>query len=262
MRLTSLSLRNVPLYTEFNRRSPKRFIAIGLVLSLGSLLVPVPVQAAMSQNVEQRLSAAVRESWSWWEVAIGAWRGQENRVRKGVRPVPEEGKEEREARVASLEINPGNEVTLQSHEPLMFTAISLDAAGNTVHGVRPLWGSSDQQVIFIKKNGEAVAGKPGTAVVMARVRNQQASVRVTVVEGTKEPYGGKKKVDSTRNTPDQAAASHRANTAALARDTNSKRKRAHARKLIGSAGVMPFIRNKTRTRFRTTKPTHFISQTT
>ena len=195
----------------------------------------------MFQKAEEKLSAVVNKSWSWWEAAIGGLRGQQDRERKGVRPVPAEGPDAREARVASLEVNPANEVTLQSRQPMLFTAIPLDAEGSTVHGLQPLWRSSDRQVIFIKKNGEAVAGKPGTAVVTARIRNQQASVRVTVVEGSKEPFGGKKKVDSTRSALEQAAAGNRSNTA-VARDNDSRRKRAHAGKFAGAAGVMPFIR--------------------
>jgi RHS repeat-associated protein len=192
------------------------------------------------QAAEQKLNAAGRDAWSWFASLLGPVATARNRERKGVRPVPPQSKEEREARVASLELNPANEITLQSRQPLMFTAIPLDAEGNTVHGLRPMWRSSDRDVVFIKKSGEAVAGKPGKAILLARVGNQQASVRVTVVEGSKEPYGGKKRVDSTRSAPEQGAASNR-NNGALARET--RRKRAHARKFAGTPGVMPFIRD-------------------
>jgi len=59
-------------------------------------------------------------------------------------------------------------------------------------------------LIFVRKNGEAVAGKPGEATITARAGGKSATVHVTVVEGTKEPFGGKKRVDSTRKSQEQA----------------------------------------------------------
>jgi RHS repeat-associated protein len=218
----------------------RRITAIALMLMFTVLLAPLRVQASVLQSFERKVSATGGDVWSWWDAMLGSFaRGPSDRGRKGVRPVPALSKDELEARVASLAMNPAEEITLQSRQPLTFTAIPLDAEGNTVHGVRPSWRSSDRQVIFIKKNGEAVAGKPGKAVVIARIRNQQATVRVTVVEGTSEPYGGKKKTDSTRSVVEEAAASSRT---ASPRESVSRRKRAHAGKL-NRAGVMPFIRN-------------------
>jgi RHS repeat-associated protein len=242
VRLTASCIRKVT-FPKQNLTSRKRFIAVALIVSLSSLLAPLPVRAAMLQKAENSLSVAVHESWSWLDAAIGVSHGQQDPERKGVRPLPAEGAEEREARVASLEINPANEITLQSGQPIGFTAIPLDAERNTVHGIRLSWRSTDRQVIFVKKNGLAVAGKPGNAVVIARIRNQQASVRVTVIEGTKEPYGGKKKVDSTRSAAEEPAMARNRNKVPGLRYPISQRKRAHAGKWGSRPGVIPFIRN-------------------
>lgn len=221
----------------------RQLIAIALIVTLCGMLVPVPVSAAVLQVTERKLSGLGNGAWSWMQSVIGMFnRGanQGNREQKGVRPAPAPTKEELEARVAALEVNPANEVTIQSRQPLIFTAIPLDQEGNTIHGLRPVWRSSDKQVIFIKHNGEAVAGKPGQATVMARIGSKVTGVRVAVVEGAKEPFGGKKKVDSTR-TPQ---ATVRGSDRLVAQKVNAKQKRAHAvSKLTNRTGVMPFIRD-------------------
>lgn len=207
------------------------------------MLVPVPVSAAVLQVAERKLSGLGNDAWSRMQSVVGmlnSGANQGNHDRKGMRPAPAPTKEEREARVAALEINPANEITLQSRQPLMFTATPLGQEGKTIHGLRPVWRSSDRQVIFIKHNGEAVAGKPGQATVMARIGSKVTGVRVTVVEGSKEPFGGKKRVDSTRTPQAAVRGSHEH----VAQKVTSKQKRAHAAsKLKNRTGVMPFIRN-------------------
>ena len=191
---------NLRPQNSFNSCFLRQFIAIVLIVSLSGMLVPVPVSAAVLQVTERKLSGLGNGAWSWMQSVIGMLNRDANprHDRKGVRPAPAPTKGEREARVAALVINPANEVTLQSRQPLMFTAIPLDQEGNTIHGLRSVWRSSDKQVIFIKHNGEAVAGKPGQATVMARLGSKMTGVRVTVVERSKEPFGGKKRADSTR----------------------------------------------------------------
>ncbi len=237
VRLTLSSVRNLT-FCKINFISFSRLIAVVLILSLSSLLAPMPIKAAMLQDTRQKLG----DSWRWFALAFEGVRRSSSgeRERKGVRPSPALTKEEREARVANLELNPSNDIVLQSKQPLAFTAIPLDQQGRTIHGLRPTWESSDKQVIFIRPNGEAMAAKPGVATVTARAGNKQASVRVTVGEGTKERFGGKKKVDSTRTR----AAAARSDGALAAQKVNPKRQHAHAiGGLIKTGGVMPFIRD-------------------
>jgi len=89
---------------------------------------------------------------------------------------------------------------LGSDQPTNFSAIPIDDQGSAIQGLLAQWESSNKQVILIKKNGEAMAGKPGTATVVASVGTKQQAVRVTVVAGTNERYGGKKRQDSTRSS--------------------------------------------------------------
>ena len=103
-----------------------------------------------------------------------------------------------EARVASLEINKPGPVVLRSRETMQFMAIPLDSAGATVQSVQAQWESTDKQVVFIRKNGQAVGGKPGMATLRVRAGNVTRTVHVTVIEGSREPYGGKKKINSRR----------------------------------------------------------------
>lgn len=87
-------------------------------------------------------------------------------------------------------------LVLQSMEPINLTAVPLDANGNTVSGAQPWWYSTDRSVVFVSKDGQAVAGNPGTALLTAHLGTIKAAVLVTVVPNS-QPYGGQKP-DSTR----------------------------------------------------------------
>lgn len=119
----------------------------------------------------------------------------------GVKPQRPETKTERENKIASIVINPDHQVTLQSREPMDFSGIPVDARGNSVHGLQVEWESSDKQVVFISNTGQAIAGRPGKAVLTATAGQAKERVQVIVVEGTKEKFGGKKKTNSKRNHP-------------------------------------------------------------
>jgi RHS repeat-associated protein len=98
-----------------------------------------------------------------------------------------------------LELNPRGDVVLQSQQPMIFTAIPVDREGTPVHGLQAEWESSDKQVIFVKKTGQAIAGKPGQATLKATAGRLTGTIRITVIEGTNERFGGKKKQNSTRS---------------------------------------------------------------
>lgn len=81
---------------------------------------------------------------------------------------------------------------------MIFTAVPFDSEGSAIHGLQAEWESSDKQVVFVKKSGEALAGRPGTATLTARAGSLSANVQVIVSKGGDEPFG-KKKRDSTRD---------------------------------------------------------------
>jgi RHS repeat-associated protein len=87
-------------------------------------------------------------------------------------------------------------LVLQSMEPINLTALPLDANGNTVSDALPWWYSTDSSVVFVTKDGQALAGNPGTALLTAHLGTIRAAVLVEVVANS-QPYGGQKP-DSTR----------------------------------------------------------------
>ena len=233
------------LARRITRFSFRQITALTLMLVLTALLAPTPVAVAALKTTEQKLSVPGKHAWTWLTAIVGSLglnaSNTRNQERRGVAPPSPPTKAEREARVASLELNPADEVLLKSREPLLFTAVPLDQAGEAIHGLLPDWSSSDKQVIFLRPNGQAIAGRPGNATVTARVGSKQRSVKVTVVEGTNEKFGGKKKTDSTRR---QGQAALRSDRNLLAQNSNRKRQRSHAiASLSGLRGVMPFMRD-------------------
>ena len=79
---------------------------------------------------------------------------------------------------------------------MWFSGVPVDSTGATIQGLTVEWESQNKQVIFVRKNGEAIAGKPGKAILLARAGNKQRTVRVTVVQGTMESFGGTKKKEA------------------------------------------------------------------
>jgi hypothetical protein len=227
---------------RLSHSSLRQFIAIALIGTLIGLLTPAPVTATALHTTERKLTAVRAQAWQWLESvrnALGRMEVAGNRKRKGVKPPAPPTKAEREARVAALDLNPSTEVVLQSKQPFLFTATPLDQEGQAIHGLQATWESSNKQVIFVRKNGEAIAGKPGETVVTAHAGSKLSTVRVTVVAGTNERFGGKKKADSTRGPKQTAALTDNSNTQASAR-TTSRRKRAHTTR-NGRANASPFV---------------------
>ncbi|HYV11705.1 MAG TPA: DUF4214 domain-containing protein [Pyrinomonadaceae bacterium] len=226
---------------QISRLSNRQLIAIAVISLIAVSLVPVPVAAAALRTTEKTVREGARQTWAWVFSAFGGSSGGRNRERKGVRPAPAPTQAEREARVAKLELNVAAEIELQSRQRLQLSAIPLDADGNAIQGLVAHWESNAKDVIFVRKNDEVVAGKPGVATLKASAGNKQATVRVRVVEGTKEPFGGKKRVDSKRSPQEQALA---IKSNDVAQNRMRRQKRAHSVSNLSSiAGVMPFIRD-------------------
>ena len=221
-------------YTHrISRVSSRKIVSVGLITILIALLIPKPVGAAMLHSIAGNL----------WERKAG--NDERNRERKGVRSAPPQSKAEREAKVASIQLNVGDEIQLSSRQPMLLIAIPVDQDGQTIHGLKVKWQSSNKRVFFVRKNGEVLAGLPGEATLTAKVGSKEKTVKVKVVEGTKEPFGGKKRVDSTRKEQLQAINVTGANlSTAVAQKMAPGRKRAHAiGKLASPAGMMPFLRD-------------------
>jgi hypothetical protein len=89
-------------------------------------------------------------------------------------------------------------VQLEQQRHLLFAAIPVDVDGSAIHGLISEWESSDAEVVSITSDGQATAGKLGTAQLTAKAGNKQATVKVTVIERTVMP--GELQDNSTRST--------------------------------------------------------------
>ncbi len=117
-----------------------------------------------------------------------------------VNPERPRSRVELEARVASLQVTPGTVITLESRQRMLFSALPVDANGAVIHGLHAAWTTSDRNVVFVRRNGEAIAGRPGVAILTAGIALIRQTVTVTVLAGSLDLFGGKPKTDSLRSS--------------------------------------------------------------
>jgi hypothetical protein len=161
------------------------------------VFLPSPISAAAVKGAVRDsviIAAGMRVSFlSWLRLSL-----QQGLDARGVQSPPPEQMSEKMARLVRLQINTQGAVQLESHERMLFTAVPFDREGSAIHGLQAEWESSDKQVVYVRKDGQALAGKPGTAILTARAASVSANVQVVVLKGTGKPFG-KKKPDSIRN---------------------------------------------------------------
>jgi len=168
-----------------------RPLAVVMSFFITLLLVPAPVAAALIRTTDQTVRDEGNQIRAWLLAVFGTT-GDGTRERKGLRPAPAPTKAEREARVAKLELNVGADIELKSRQRLQLSAIPVDAEGNAIQGLAARWETSAKDVVYVRKTGEVVGAKPGLATLKASAGSKQATVRIRVVEGTNEPFGGKR----------------------------------------------------------------------
>jgi hypothetical protein len=194
------------IFTENNKRSSLVQVArclISLTLIASMLLAVVP------HTLARTATSGASSTKPFFLPGLGSvagvlpWFGR-GTDQKGEAPAPElvspqrpPTKDELKQKVARIELNSPGEVQLQSQEPMVFAAIPLDSEGHALHGLAVQWESSDQQVIFVKPDGQAVAGLPGRAHLTATAGNKKEKVWVTVVKCPKERFGGKKQTSAS-----------------------------------------------------------------
>jgi hypothetical protein len=219
----------------------RKFVAVVTIFFVTALLVPAPAAAAWIRTTDETVRARGNEIRAWLLSIPELTRNGGSRERKGVRPSLAPTKAEREAKVSELELNVAAELELKSRQRLQLSAIPVDVEGNAIQGLAATWESSAKDVVFVRKNGEALAGKPGEATLFARAGTKQATIHIRVVEGTKEPFGGKKRIDSKRSAQPLVLASK---TNGFAQNRMRRQKRSHSViKLASIPGVMPFMRD-------------------
>jgi RHS repeat-associated protein len=237
----------------------RRSISIALMIALFATTVPPAVASSIAREAVLRAqaqassfagSAALMTQKALLAVPRGgplglilaAWLRPKNNSPAvpqdtvGIKPPPPESKTDREARVASLRMNPSGSVELRSRQTRLFTAIPVDAEGAPIQGLHAEWESSDNQVVFIKKTGQAITGKPGSATLTARAGRVSETVFITVVEGTNDPFGGKKEADSNRSRSITQNSSQRTIRKTSARHATIASKRHHRNEAAANSG--------------------------
>src|SRR5688500_8709537 len=163
---------------------PRRFVSLVLVIQL--LFSPAPALSAGLTDVINGSGIA----------AVGIWRGVLNWLKlsssqdqsaRGVKPPPAEQRSDRLNRLVRLQVNPNGAVALQERQSMTLSAVPFDSEGSAIHGLQAEWESSDKQVVFLKKSGEALAGRPGTANVTARVGSLTEGGRMVGTNWNAEP---------------------------------------------------------------------------
>lgn len=223
----------------FNSHSSRRFVA--LVLALHLLFIPVPASAlGDALGSSGPATAGIWATFSSWLTPSSS----NAPAAQGVKPPPVEQRSDKLSRVARLQINPKGDVQMQERQSMTFTAVPFDSEGSAIHGLQAEWESSDRQVVFVKKSGQAVAGKPGTATLTARVGSVTASVQVTVNKGDGEQFG-KKKPDSMRSSFRVSQYPAGSGNDAASRLASNRKRRNHAtnQPTAASASQFMFVRD-------------------
>ncbi len=194
-------LHNLPIHFVCNflsnrtgfRRMIRRLSAEALILVFCFSTAPA---AARLSLVQQTIVGSVRlvdlannRLLSWYKHS--SWGGSNSQegnmpprpvIPPGVTPEPSESRTRREARVAAIRLNTGSEILLKSRQTISLSAVPLDGNGSAVHGLRAEWRSSNRQIIYIDRNGQAIAGRPGDATLTARAGRVRTTVHVIVSE--------------------------------------------------------------------------------
>jgi RHS repeat-associated protein len=159
--------------------------------------------------------------WAWgWQADLAFWLYRSEageRIKQALlfQKSPNKSQEkqrDRDARVARIEIYPGD-VTVQADEHVAFTAAAFDSNGNPVGGVRIKWSCQDEgrgAPARVSQRGDFVAAFSGRFKVTAETESgKRAQVHVTVTDGAgrrKDDRPSRTREVSSRDLPPVAAA--------------------------------------------------------
>lgn len=159
-----------------------RMLSVLLCLSLLATSTPAAPPILKDLASGARLGAALWLDASGWSSALlGALAGQR-------RPsaVKEQKQEERDGRVARVEISPGGELTARMGERVRFVATAFDEEGATVGGVKFKWQALDverNRKTRISPSGQFEARALGVFNITVEGAGHQAHVTIKVSEG-------------------------------------------------------------------------------
>ena len=98
--------------------------------------------------------------------------------------------------MVKLESSLPSKIQLETREKMNFSAVPVDNDKKALHGLEVEYQSSNPEVVFVKKNGEAWGAKPGTAEVIVSAGAGQLRYQITVVAPAKPPRKGEQKIGS------------------------------------------------------------------
>lgn len=168
---------------------------------------------------------------SGWEAALRRTFSEQKRPSRK----PQERQAERNARVARIEVYPGD-VTVQVDEHVAFAAVAYDQNNEAVGGIRFTWSCQDEgrrQSALISRRGAFVAPAPGRFKVTAEAEGgRHAQVQVTVTEGARRgrddrPSGSR--TVSSRDLPATAAPQGKEGGRANAHATSARKRKSVSR---------------------------------
>jgi len=204
------------------RRNLSRALCLWLITVLLATSTPAAPQTirALVSDWNTSLNFWFHQS-GWAATSKQTIAGQEPTAHKR-----QEKQEDRDTRVARIEIYPGD-VTVQVDERVAFTTVAFDQKGDPVGGVRVKWSCQDEdrkRAARVSQRGDFETTIPGKFKVTAETEGgQRAHVKVTVTEGARRRHNdipsGTREV-STRDLPPVAVAQPS--------KENSERKSAHA----------------------------------
>lgn len=99
---------------------------------------------------------------------------------------PRENKATLEAKVTKLKSEVPNKLELYVGQRYRLSVVPTDNKGNAVHGLKAEYETSDAKVALVDKDGEVLAGNPGTVTITVKAGNQFATVQVSVLALPKE----------------------------------------------------------------------------
>jgi YD repeat-containing protein len=106
------------------------------------------------------------------------------------RPAPQEveTQQDREQRVARIEISPGD-VELRTGEQVIFSAIAFDQDGNVINGLGAQWSAlhEEKNHRLTISRGTFVSGVPGKFIVTAEIAGRSERIKVTVTGEARRP---------------------------------------------------------------------------
>lgn len=211
-------------------RAPATSILVILTLLVSS--TPAAPRLIVDQVKESRTTLAF-----WWARSDLAklldpqnWRSKKE----------QEKQEERDARVARLQIFPGD-VTVDISEQVSFSAIAFDANDAPVTGVKINFRGSDPthgKPVRITSNGQFEAMSPGAYRIVAEGAGQMEEVKVIVKPGARrnlkekpisvKPVSSRDEPDAARER-DVAVKTEKSNRGQISGNRRSRGLQAHAR---------------------------------